>query len=524
MAALLSHARKLFDARLVGVVFGTDDTFERFLPPAQWDRGVMDRFDGKGVEGMMMKLAGPMIMRLIGLSPVRLFDRNELGEKRPANGITAYALRHHQEFYRKGVKILLAEVLTGKGAAPESTGRDAFSVSAYDGSAFSSLSDVRINSTIVDWFKAKNFIAAYIPDYGAIVLNTARDPSLTDDEGRFVYDFPLRKGLDHLIAAIESASLAYLGQAKGAAAVRLIRRKELRLRRTEARLVEKDLLLQEKEDHLQAVGAVSAGQLAMAATAVHDGVFAFMDMAKSTQVSRKLTPREYFFVLNLCHEIVAENTAKFQCRVDNIIGDAVFFETLSIFDGKNAPGVAARLMRMTCLLASVLEGINTLSRGRHELDRDMRVAGMLNLNDLELGFRAGMSLGGALVGPLGSRKRKIVTAIGGAVDRASRLESSGKINHIHVTARTAGMLREAWISKDTPVLFDFARDVLADRPGWARRTGFSFTEFYSTWRGLGRDFIEIRDEPVCYKEFSITGTCLIPVFPESKIPHTCAGI
>jgi len=526
LAALLSHALGLFNACQAGLVFGTDESCERFLPPAQWDRGVIDRLDGPGMAGTVYRIIGRAFIKQLNLSPIRLFERNALGELIPADGITAYALRHHKAFYDQGVKILLAEKAPGQ--LPDPSGGicagNLFRVFTYDGQGFARLTDVRANVAIVDRFRAKNFMTAYIPDYGAVILNTVQGEDIVGPDGCFVYDAALTVRLDHLITAIEAASLVYLAKARGRAAMKLILRKETRLRQTAVRLVEKEAMLKEQEAHLLAVGGVSAAQLAMAPTAVYDGVFAFIDMAGSVSVSRKLPPRAYFFLLNLCHEIAAENARTFGCRVDNIIGDAVFFENLHLFDAGAAQGPEARLMRMTCLLAAILGNIRDLAHGRHPLDREQKARQLLRDHGLSLGFRAGMSLGNALVGPLGSCSRRIVTAIGEAVDQASRLESTGQINHIHVMAPVAGLLREAWVSKDTPVVFEFARRVLADRPGWKAQPDFSFFAFYRTWQGLDRKFVRKAQDPACYKEFSDTDTCLIPCFKEPGLAYACPGI
>ena len=216
-AALLSHALRLFNARQVGLVFGTDESSERFLPPAQWTKGVIDRFDGAGMLGMVYRFLGPTIMKWRGFSPVNLFERNTLGELIPADGITAYALRNHKAFYDQGIKILLAEKAAGRDLnSDEGEPCDAlFHISTYDGRRFSTLNDVRINDAIVTRFNADNFVAAYVPDYGAIVFNTVQAETLVDPEGRFIYDTFLKSRLDHLTEAIEAASLAYLAKARG---------------------------------------------------------------------------------------------------------------------------------------------------------------------------------------------------------------------------------------------------------------------------------------------------------------------
>ena len=54
-----------------------------------------------------------------------------------------------------------------------------------------------------------------------------------------------------------------------------------------------------------------------------------------------------------------------------------------------------------------------------------------------------------MIGPLGSEKRKIVTAIGKTVNNASRLESSGMSQRIHVSDKVMNILKDACITKDT---------------------------------------------------------------------------
>ena len=63
-----------------------------------------------------------------------------------------------------------------------------------------------------------------------------------------------------------------------------------------------------------------------------------------------------------------------------------------------------------------------------------------------------MEQGTALIGPLGSRKRKIVTAIGKAVDTASRLESCGTKDQIHVTVTLLALLETVMVTKDTAII------------------------------------------------------------------------
>ena len=82
------------------------------------------------------------------------------------------------------------------------------------------------------------------------------------------------------------------------------------------------------------------------------------------------------------------------------------------------------------------------------MDRERRVATLIKNRGVNIQFRAGLEQGPALIGPMGSRKRKIVTAIGKAVDTASRLESSGIKDKIHITEKTMKILDTAMVSRD----------------------------------------------------------------------------
>ena len=107
---LLSFSLKLMQARHAGLLFGTNKTCQKFLPPDQWDRGDMHKFDGKGLSGLFLKYFGTFVVRYKGLSPVRLYRENtQSGAKRENNGIISFVLRKHSDFYGKGVKILIID-------------------------------------------------------------------------------------------------------------------------------------------------------------------------------------------------------------------------------------------------------------------------------------------------------------------------------------------------------------------------------------------------------------------------------
>ena len=98
---LLSFSLKLLQARHIGLLLGTNRTHLKFLPPSKWDRGVMHKFNGKGVSGLIFKYFGNFIVRFQGLSPVRLYKENQFGEKEKTPGIISYVLRKHKDIYKK---------------------------------------------------------------------------------------------------------------------------------------------------------------------------------------------------------------------------------------------------------------------------------------------------------------------------------------------------------------------------------------------------------------------------------------
>jgi len=521
---LLSFSLKLMASRQAGLIFGTDHTLAGFLPPAQWDRGVMHKFDGKGVSGFFLKFLGNPFVRMKKISPVHLYRTNQFGKRIETEGVISYVLRNHKEFYEKGIKIL---IITNKNCHEKTPDPDfsPFSVNTYDGAGFNFISNIKVNSQIVGQFRSTNFIAAYIPDYGAIVFNTIDLALLSRTNGCFSHGIDLKKRLDILISAIESASLAYLGVAKGKPAVQVIWRKERELRKASERLKKKEEQLIAQKNYLRAVGAVTVEQLNMTPESIPNGVYAFMDMVGSSAVRQGFSPRDFFLVLNLCHEIAVENAIRFACRVDNFIGDAVFFQNVSVFDDlKQAAhtGLCERVMLMTCMLASVFNEIHLLKQGRHPMDRERRVATLIKNNGISIGFRAGLEYGTALIGPLGSRKRKIVTAIGKPVETASRLESCGIPDKIHVTDTLLEILDTAVVSKDTVIIRDIAmKDSVAQ---WLRtKDQIPFFDYYKTLFNLGNDVIQKRVN-TSYKEFSKKVTYLIHCIPEAGDSQVCPGI
>ncbi|MBU8848244.1 MAG: adenylate/guanylate cyclase domain-containing protein [Desulfobacterales bacterium] len=511
---LLSFSLKLMQAKQVGLLFGTDKTYADFLPPDQWDRGVMHKFNGKGFVGLILKYFGTIIVKYKGLSPVRLYKDTQFGEKKPSDGIISFVLRKHKDFYEKGIKILVINNV--RGASNDDETYSKISILAYNGDTFKPLPDLKINNAIVKQFKAKNFVSVYIPDYGAIVFNTIDEKLLQKTKEKFTRESELKKRLNILISAIEMASLANIGFAKGRQAAHVIWRKEKSLRKTAQQLKNKEIELNAMKEYLRAVGAVNEKQLNMEAVNITDGVYAFMDMVGSASIRKKFNPRDYFYILNLCHQIAANNANRFSCRIDNFIGDGVFIQNASPFDDgkKHFPlGTHERIMLMAFTLSSIFNEIHLLIIGQHEMDRSGRVKDLINKAQISINFRAGMEIGTALIGPLGSRKRRVVTAIGKAVDNASRLESSGIQEGIHISETIMATLKDACITRDTGTIWQIICETNGMK-GSNNSDSLSFFDCYKKVFGFGENVVTQRTN-VSYKEFSKDITYWIKCIPDS---------
>ncbi len=510
---LLSFSRKLMQVRHVGLLLGTNKTYLAFLPPDTWDRGIMHKFDGKGISGLILKCFGTMIVKYQGLSPVRLYTDNQFGEKKESDGIISFVLRKHKDFYEKGIKILIIDNICSALNGEENYLN--VPILSYNGKIFESLPDLKINNAIVKQFKAQNFVSAYIPDYGAIVFNTINPALLKKQKDKFYDELQLKKRLNMLISAIEMASLAHIGHAKGRQAAQIIWRKEKNLRKTALKLTEKQRQLTAQKKYLKAVGAVNEKQLNMEAVNINDGVYAFMDMVGSATIRKEFIPRDYFYILNLCHQIAANNANRFSCRVDNFIGDSVFLQNISLFDkqGLNySMGVHERAMLLTLALSSTFNEIYLLKKGKHELDSEGRVKQLMDEANINISFRAGMETGSAIIGPLGSEKRRIVTAIGKAVNNASRLESTGVKEQLHISTKISNLLDDAYITKDTKITYKVIKELI-DIDEDRNLRGFNFFDTYKTIFCIKGSVIEERTN-ISYKEFTEQTSYLLKCIPD----------
>jgi class 3 adenylate cyclase len=200
--------------------------------------------------------------------------------------------------------------------------------------------------------------------------------------------------------------------------------------------------------------------------------------------------------------------------VGNFLGDAVFLEHTALFDPPGCvalSGVPERVMIMTLMLTDVLTQIHALTTGDHPMDSERQVPALAATHSIAIGFRAGMSFGSALVGPLGSRNRRIVTSIGEPVNRASRLESTGRKNGIHIEKKLLEILENGMVSPGCPVLWQM---VTPDTDGITpAQPGVPFLTFLADRFHLKSPMIR-KMPPVSYKDFLSDSTFLICCDPK----------
>ena len=236
----LKTALDLLQAQQVGVLYGTNESKVKFLPTSDWDRGVMDMFDGKGFKGKILKYFGTTIVTLKKLSPVYFFKKTGTNQIEDNDGIISHLLRTCASYYQQGISIIFSPDISND---IYKTGEQYTCIPfySYNGTDISEPDiKIRVDLNIIKHFQAKNYVSVYIPDYGILVANTV-DPDLMDRVGSvFVREKELKEKFDILIRLVETVSLAALGQLKGRRGARLLWRKEKQLRQTSQELVENE--------------------------------------------------------------------------------------------------------------------------------------------------------------------------------------------------------------------------------------------------------------------------------------------
>ncbi|MCP3875106.1 MAG: PAS domain S-box protein, partial [Desulfobacteraceae bacterium] len=238
---LLKISLDLFEARQTGILYGTNHSKNKFLPTSMWDRGIMDKFDGRGLKGLILKLFGTQIVTARKLSPVFFYKPCGNGKVQDNDGIISYVLRNCANYYKKGISVIICPD-TDKYIQKTDEKYLRIPFFSYDGNSIEKPKDaIKVDYEIVKHFNSRNSIYIYLPDYGILVINTANVDLLETKGSKFVRQEELTQRLDVLIKLVETSSLVSLGQLTGKKGSRLLWRKERHLRKTSHELIENEM-------------------------------------------------------------------------------------------------------------------------------------------------------------------------------------------------------------------------------------------------------------------------------------------
>jgi len=157
----------------------------------------------------------------------------------------------------------------------------------------------------------------------------------------------------------------------------------------------------------------------------------FADLANFTTLSESMPPEELVPLITSELEDLTEGVLAHGCYVDKYIGDAI----MGVF---GSPEPLENHALSACRAA--LESMRRLDKLNERIERT---------HGRRLGMRIGVNTGDAIVGNVGSTKKRNYTVLGDAVNLASRLEGANKEFHtgILIGPKTAAQLGGALVTR-----------------------------------------------------------------------------
>lgn len=205
----------------------------------------------------------------------------------------------------------------------------------------------------------------------------------------------------------------------------------------------------------------------------------FTDIRKFTTISEGLSPEELIELMNRFLTAMAEIVMKYHGTVDKFMGDAM----MAFW---NAPRDIEGHERLACLAA--LEMQTALEPINNEI---MQKAAASGIQPVKLEAGIGLNTGDCAVGNMGSLQRFAYSALGDAVNFASRLEGQTKTYHVSI------LIGENTYEqvKDFAVLeLDYIRVVGKNKPmrifTLIGNDGVAKSEDFKNWKELHASFIE----------------------------------
>jgi class 3 adenylate cyclase/tetratricopeptide (TPR) repeat protein len=174
-----------------------------------------------------------------------------------------------------------------------------------------------------------------------------------------------------------------------------------------------------------------ATKLAAARTSTIEGerrivTILFADIKGSTAMAEQLDPEEWAEIMNRAFEFLIEPIYRYEGIVARLMGDAIlaFFGAPIAHEDDPQRGVLAAL--------AILEGIGMY---RAKLQKE---------KGLDFGVRIGLNTGLVVVGNIGTDLKSEYTAMGDAINLASRMQTAAEPNTILIAQNTARAVRHAF--------------------------------------------------------------------------------
>ena len=163
-------------------------------------------------------------------------------------------------------------------------------------------------------------------------------------------------------------------------------------------------------------------------------VLFFSDVAGFTSFSETLTPYDVMYLLNRYFAQVGEVIERNEGYIDKFVGDGL----MAIFGVNNQPDAPIRAVNAALQTLAAVDRMKPFFKSMYGIDFDIRI---------------GLHLGDAVIGSIGSPGHERLTAIGDAVNVASRVENANK------EAGTRFLISEALYERvrDEVEMTDFVR-------------------------------------------------------------------
>ena len=157
----------------------------------------------------------------------------------------------------------------------------------------------------------------------------------------------------------------------------------------------------------------------------------FSDIRGFTPFSEKLTPYDVVFILNRYFNRMVKSVESNHGAVDNYIGDGM----VAIFGLHDEPNPAQHAVRSALEMCAEMDDMKPYLKTMYGKDFDIGV---------------GIHWGEAVVGDIGAGKSKRLTAIGDAMNFASRVESANKQfqSRVLISEETHDEIKDSLVIKD----------------------------------------------------------------------------